>query len=472
MTRFRALWVGLAACAAATAALGASPDPKDLAVPPDQLSKARELLRRLGSEDYREREGAQAELAKMGRLAKLPLTQAVTSDTDPEVRLRASRLLPKAAAADLQARIDTFLADTESKFDHDLPGLKAFRKTLAAAEREKVRALYVELLKSPYNLDLLAAIDKSETEGGRAISDRRNTLWNDMQHRPFPPNGRPVPPRQPTLADTAALLFAESVVGADSIPKSNWNYINGTQFLQQAASMQALNNTGAAHADAYKVIVRHWLATRTDVNEMANLAYALNNPALLKMPETVPLLRRIITTEGVQGYSKGQALNTLMQNDKQKEIPFLKTLMTNDTMVQQVWFGRANGQNELHSCLLKDVALAYQITIAGGNIKDYGFETQNNIQIPAGQLGFGQYAFTTEEKRTVAFMRWGWKLLKDGVDAPPAKDAPKSDAKGAAKPEPKDEPKADAPAGPAPRPKPVAPVPAPAPAALPAKPMK
>ena len=48
----------------------ASPDPKDLAIPPQELSQARELVQQLGSEVYREREEAQAELAKMGRLAR------------------------------------------------------------------------------------------------------------------------------------------------------------------------------------------------------------------------------------------------------------------------------------------------------------------------------------------------------------------------------------------------------------------
>ena len=72
----------------AASALGASPDPKDLAIPPQDISKARELIRKLGSEAYREREDAHAELAKMGRLARPALLEAATSDVvEAEIRL-------------------------------------------------------------------------------------------------------------------------------------------------------------------------------------------------------------------------------------------------------------------------------------------------------------------------------------------------------------------------------------------------
>src|SRR5947209_2864347 len=116
---------------AAVPAGAASPDPKDLADPPQELSKARELVRQLGSEVFKEREAAQTELARMGRLARPALLDAA-ADANPEVRARTTRLLPRAEAADLQARIDTFLADADGKFDHDLPGWAIVRKEVGA----------------------------------------------------------------------------------------------------------------------------------------------------------------------------------------------------------------------------------------------------------------------------------------------------------------------------------------------------
>src|SRR5262249_9169484 len=111
MSRLRAVLL-MCGVLSAVPAFGASPDPKDLALPRDELSKACAMFRQLGNEVYREREAAQVDLSKMGRLAKQALAEGATTDADPEVRLRCNRLLPKAAADDLKARIDTFLADT------------------------------------------------------------------------------------------------------------------------------------------------------------------------------------------------------------------------------------------------------------------------------------------------------------------------------------------------------------------------
>src|SRR4051794_786648 len=109
MSRIRAILLVCGVLGTAPA-FGASPDPKDLTVSPEELSKARELVRKLGSDFYREREEAQAELGKMGRLARQAVAEGAATDADPEIRLRCSRLLPKASADDLKARIDTFLA--------------------------------------------------------------------------------------------------------------------------------------------------------------------------------------------------------------------------------------------------------------------------------------------------------------------------------------------------------------------------
>ena len=162
MTRFVA---ALLLAVFASFAGGVSPDPKDLAIPPQELSKARELIKRLGSEIYREREEAHAELAKMGRLARPALVEAAASDADPEVRYRCSRLLPKAGADDLKARLDTFLADTESKYEHDLAGTEAVPQARRHG-REGPRAL----------------------RRGRQVAVQRRTASGDRQERD---RGRP-----------------------------------------------------------------------------------------------------------------------------------------------------------------------------------------------------------------------------------------------------------------------------------------
>ena len=453
MSRLRAVLLVCGVCAAVPAS-GASPDPKSLSVPAEELSKARELVRRLGNENYRDREDASAELAKMGRLARQALIEGATTETDPEIRARSARLLPKADADDLKARIDTFLEDKDAKFDHDLPGLKSFRKSVGGTP--KARELYVEMLKSPYTLDMLAAMDRGHVEGGRAVSDRRNTLYGDMIQRQFVGGRAPTPMKQPTLPEIAAVLFAESEIPFEFIPRTTiqWQQVSGVLLFQQSASMNAINNTGAPHAEAYRVIVGRWLGTRSDPQDLAQLVYQLGNGNLKQFPETMPLLRRIVVHDTVVGYAKGQALNFLVQQRGKDEAAFLKALVKgevrvgdypelfkkgedpekkvsvgSDAMVTQVWFQRNpnGGVAEMHSVTMRDVAFAFIITQAGLNMRDYGFETQPQQNFNPTPQNFGQYAFTTEEKRHAAFVKYGFhqmkQALKDPADKTPAKES-------------------------------------------------
>lgn len=425
MSRFVAV-VLVAVCASFAGA--DSPDPKDLAIPPQELSKARELIKRLGSEVYREREEAHAELAKMGRLARPALIEAAANDADPEVRYRCSRLLPKAGADDLKARLDTFLVDTDSKYEHDLPGLKQFRKHVGTDE--KARALFVEAVKSPYNVELLQAIDKNTTEAGRAIADRRTQLWSQIQQRFI--NGRqPVAPKQLDLPDIALLLFAESITPSKEIPRTGiWSYVTGVNFLQQNSSMQVLNgNNNPAHGETFKKIVAQWMESRDDPNDLNQLSY-IAGQTLRNLPQSIPLLRKIINHENTYGYAKGQALMHLTQQKGKEELPFLHKLLGNDTQVQIVWFGQNGNQAIQHQCLLKDVAFAYIVTLHGHAMSDFGFKYPPGAVVQPNQIGYGNFAFESDEARRKAMVKWGFMRFKYGpTGGPPKKDdvVPKKD---------------------------------------------
>jgi hypothetical protein len=423
----RVLTVLVAALAAATA-LATSPDPKDLAIPPQDLSRAKDLIRRLGSEVYREREEAQVELAKMGRLARPALQEAVSADPDPEVRFRCSRLLPKAGADDLKARLDTFLADTESRYEHDLPGLKQFSKVVGSDKA--ARDLFLEVIKSPQNLDLLQMVDRSGADGGRAICDRRMLLWTQANRQNF--NGRFVAasPQEPTLADVATLLLAETLVPSKEIPRNNFWGITGVMFVQRTASSNAITNPNTPHAEAYKRIVAKWMETREDPTDLSNqLAYAAGQ-TLRSFKESVPLLRRIVKTEGVMGYAKGQALDYLIQLRGKEESAFVRGQLSNDTLVTTIWFG-GNGlnPNAQHQCLVRDVALAVLLTQNTLPLADYGYKFPNGM-VPPGNVHIGSYAFTSDEARGAAMVKFGfWRMRqgsKEGTSTPEPAPAPKT----------------------------------------------
>lgn len=400
MTR---VWLPLLVWAAAAGpGSAASPDPKELAVPPQELSRAQTLVRQLSSETFRDRERAQRELAAMGRLARPVLVTASQSDPDPEVRFRCARLLPKATADDLKARTDAFLADAEGKFEHDLPGWKRFRE--AAGTDRPARDLFIAVLKSGASTELLTAIDGPVEEAGRAVSDRRNLMYGSITQRQIRAFDPASPPPSLTLTDIAALLAAEIVVPARHTPRVGQLgfAVTGANFVQQPASTGALASDTGEHAAAYRRLVGRWFDTRTDVTELSNYTLIGAAHALRTLNETMPLLRRAAQTDGVQGYVKGQAMVYLVQRGGRDELPVLTSQMANDTAVTTQQLG---GGVKL-ACQVRDVALALAVHTTGQDVREYGFEFANGYNAAQVAANYYGYGFTSDDKREAAFRKW------------------------------------------------------------------
>jgi hypothetical protein len=406
------LGIGLLAAVAvavAGSAGAASPDPRDLAIPAADLEKARVLVRALGSEAFRDRERAERELAGMGRLARPVLAEAAGIDPSPEVRARAARLLPRAEAADLQARIDTFLADADGKYDHDLPGLALFRRH--AGTDRAARELFAEVAKARPNLDLLAAVGASPEEGGRAIADRRVGLFLAQHPQSFNRFGPPgvARPRFPTLADVAALLVAEVAVPSADIPRpGQFQYVTAATFLNTPASAAAIASPEtAAHGAAFRAILVKWLDTRTAPADLEQIGWVAQT--FRQVPETAGLLRRMVTTPGVQGYSKGQAIGYLIQRNGRDERPFLKSLLEDETLVVTVLLGNNPQAAPVQaSCQLRDLALGVLLLQDKQDLREWGFDLPPNTaaNLQTVQTGGINFAFTTDEKRAAAHRMW------------------------------------------------------------------
>jgi hypothetical protein len=288
----------------------------------------------------------------------------------------------------------------------------------------------VEAVKSPYNVEMLQAIDKNPTEAGRAISDRRTQLYSQIQQR-FVGGRQPVAPKQLDLPDIALLLFAESITPAKEIPRTGpWSYVTGVTFLQQNSSMQVLGGNNAPHGESFKKIVAQWMESRDDPNDLNQMAY-IAGQTLRNLPQSIPLLRKIINHENTYGYAKGQALMHLTQQKGKEELPLLYKLLGNDTQVQIVWFGQNGNQAIQHQCLLKDVAFAYIVTLYGHNMSDFGFKYPPGAVVQANQIGHGNFAFENDEARRKAMVKWGFLRFKYGpTGGPPRKQdaVPKKDA--------------------------------------------
>ena len=374
------LFIGHAGPAAA-----GSPDPKSLVIPSEELSHARELVQQLANEQYAEREKAEQELAKMGRLARPALVEAAHTDPRQEVRARCYGLLPRATALDIRAHLDVFLADTEGKYEHDLPGWNQFRSTIRgewklfgyeiAANRSLDRAAQASLpslISTHANRELLMAAGGPASELGSIAAARAQGLYSQRFPRTMVVNGRVVRPsnvrHDPTTDDVAALLFAESLVPSKVSPRTS----SITSLISASGFITAINTTGD-RAKVYRALAASWIDSRQDPIEMYQIMSLASNLGLSEHGCRVGI--RLLTTPGVIGAYRGMAATNLVRLGNKDHIPLLEKAFTDSTVAYTIRRSIVGKVNELetHDVQVKDMALAVAVILSGQSLDDYGF---------------------------------------------------------------------------------------------------
>jgi hypothetical protein len=411
------------ACVLGLASVGfaANPDPKSLAISPEDLSRARALVQQLGSEQFLERERAEQALVGMGRLARPALLEAVNSDPNPEVRNRCSLLLPKANALDLKARLEVFLADVDGRYEHDLPGWNEFRAVIRnewtllghvvwsdPSLDKPARAVFAELVASPENRALLLAANESRAELGQQVAARRQELYNQKVRRTTVVNGMVITSpvrREPTTADLATLLFAESLVPSRFVPRT----AAMSTLLANSSFTRDVKESDAA-ARVYRAIATAWLESRQDPVEMyqaMTIARSFNLP-----DQTVRLAVRLLNDRGATPSYRGLAATQLAQVGTKEHIPLMEKLMQETTVLTTVARSVVkDGRNEIQrfEIQVRDVGLAVSVLLSGQKLEDYGF-----VDLIANPGGVATYSYTRqylpEDKREAAFRKWAeWR---------------------------------------------------------------
>jgi hypothetical protein len=411
MLRFSVAILALASpiAPAATTALGApptkvDPDPKSLVVPTEEQSKARQLVQKLGSDAFAEREDAERDLAAMGRFARAALLDGVNLDPDPEIRARCRTLLPKANAEELQVRLDSFMADTEGKYEHDLPGWhklratvrgewKAFGWTFTARPTadKAARELYIEFMKAPGGRQLMAAVDGPAAELGQAVATRKTELYSAKY-----PRISGVASRNPSVAEVAVAVFAESQVHSRSVPRSM-----AITTVLQTSGLPLLAQGTDDRAVAMRAVLNAWFDSRTEGPELYSAMMLASN--IQNNDAAGRLAARVMTTSGVQGYYKGQALSILVRLKMHDQLPAIEKAFT-DTTVLTTNIKIVNGMQVRQSVEVRDAALAAALVMTGQDPIDYGFEFFPKGAAP-GSFSYA-WARIPDDKRKEAFEKW------------------------------------------------------------------
>ncbi|HUR53149.1 MAG TPA: hypothetical protein VMZ71_03390 [Gemmataceae bacterium] len=378
-----------------------SPDPKRLAVPPEDTLKAQGLVRQLASDEFTVREEAQERLAKMGRLAKPVLSSAIATNPDPEVRSRCRELLPKAAAEDLKARLDTFLADAEGKYEHDLPGWNEFKKVTGS--NPGVRALFNEMMTDQTNRSLLMAFGGSGADVGVLVAARKTELYNWR----FPRNvglvpagaGTGVAPRRdPTPADITALLFAESFVESHQVPRT---IAVSTLFLTPGFNAAAGENS--ERGTAIKAVIVKWLETRTDPAQMYQ---AMTSATNLGLKEASGVAAKLLQSGGTPVY-RLYAAYAIAKNDAKQYAAALEKALDDTSAITSTRI--VNGERFTTDYQVRDAALAALVMMSGQNTEDYGFVEQFLGNTTASRYTYSARTLA-ESERKAAVEKWrAWR---------------------------------------------------------------
>lgn len=403
-----AVFIGSAVPALAAPPSKPDPNPKSLEVPADKLTEARELVQKLGSEVFAEREAAERELAEMGRLARPALLDGINDDPDPEIRARCRVLLPKANAEEMAARLDAFMADTSGKYEHDLPGWHKLRATVrgewtllghtfaARPDTDKAaRELFIEFIKAPGGRQLLNALGGQPGDLGQLVAVRKTELYRAR----FPQNGG-TPVRVPAAAEVAVVVFAESQVHSRNVPRATAL----TSVISTSGLTTAVQGTDD-RALALRAVMTGWLDSRTDPVDMYT-ALNLSNTMRLDAP-AARLAGRMMSTPGLQTYYKTQALNTLVRLKPLEQLSALEAAFT-DTGALTTTIKIVGGMQVREAVEVRDGALVAAILMTGQNPGDYGFEAYAN---GVAGLNFSPtWAKISDDGRKAAMEKWkAWR---------------------------------------------------------------
>jgi hypothetical protein len=309
----------------------------------------------------------------------------------------------------MKARLDTFLADTDSKYEHELPGWNKLRAVVrgefkmfgwthvARPDGDKIaRELFIEFMKAPGGRKLLIAVGGPPGELGQLVANRKQELYAARF-------GRGAPQRIPTVAEVGVVLFAESQVSARLVPRSSVI----TSIVTASGFTSAVQKSDA-HGQALRAVLNAWFDSRTEAADMYSALTLANN---VRNEEAAGRLAiRMLSTAGLQGVYKGQALATLVRLKLTDQVPAIEKAFA-DTSVLTTSIRIVNGKQVRQSIEVRDAALAAVLVMKGENPSEYGFDG-----FPRNTTNFSySYARITDEKRGAAFMKYGWEQLKESM---------------------------------------------------------
>jgi hypothetical protein len=277
--------------------------------PPISDAEIADMVRKLGSNIFQERETATRNLQKAGEAA-LPLLREAAKAKDREVRVRAEQLITAIEDKIKKTVTLKFLRDTSPDLDYGMTGWKFSAKILGTSR--KARELFLEM----YQADpkLLALLEQSPEKAEPEVLNFAGRLAANIV------NGGDL-----TIGESALLLLTMY------LPKMLEN--TTMQDVVQAATFSGafkrsiILETGDTPA---RKIFGHWIA---NVNEK-NSSRAMLTARKTMIPESAQLARRLLQKELDDGDSM-VALSLLLLFGDRQDVALLEKLLEDETEIER-----------------------------------------------------------------------------------------------------------------------------------------
>ena len=345
-----------------------------------------DLVAKLESANYSQRESAARQLVKLGDDAREALQEAL-KNPHAETRLRVERILAEIKQGDLQRSIDAFLISTDPTAGDDLPGWPRLRDIVGDSRTN--REFYVEMFKAEGELLTAAA------ENPRAAASAFHLRCQQLQ---IESSAQAQEIDQPSLA---AVLF---VAADESVPM-----VPGTDsLLYRFCSHSSVETVLANGSDesVMRKIVGAWIASSRGGY------YSLRLAMKHSLPEGMQAAEKMLDGD-TPAYYRQYAILTFAKLGDKSDIPRLMKLLGDATICTT---HRVN--DDTYQTQFRDIALVAILHLGGYDPQMFGFERIREHS----EYVFSPYTlgFKDEQERQAAFEKF--EKIKPKLEPDPAKD--------------------------------------------------
>jgi hypothetical protein len=360
------------------------------------------LVRKLGHPEFRVREAAAADLARLGSGALQALTEGARSP-DAEVADQCKKLLPAAEAADRAEGLAALLRDPTAPPSKRLPGVESFLKTTGGTTA--ARELYAELVRQ--HPEVMVARERDPRAAGD-LFQRHEEALNARYREALRKAKSKYEADVVTPADFALFL----VFAADPRVNRGPRHHVYQNMLVLSKKVRAAQTEGD-QAPAFRGLFAHWLlAEPLDVYQRTGFELA----AEVRIPELLPRAVRLIADKATPARTRAMAMTALLQAGTKDHLPALTAHLNDKTEVDSANLGGGG----VFRTQVRDVALGLSVRLAGEKEEDFGLGDR--------RFGTGRgvpkclyyYGFTDDEAREKSHRQWqAW--LKAHPEAGPKK---------------------------------------------------